>query len=240
MRRTSTLLLVALTAALVFTSTRELSIAARVWTTILVAVLPPISILQARALQGVTLPSRLSLYAQSALSLWLLAGATAGVARLSGMEAAALGVRALPLELMLVWTGGLTAAGVLLMLLAHRLGVRESATLAGLLPQTTAERLAFLGLSATAGICEELVFRGFLIPTIAAAIGSVGIAAVVAAAVFGLVHAYQGFAGAVRAATLGGLLSIVLIATGSILPAILAHAAIDIIGGFWLGPRLIE
>ena len=95
-------------------------------------------------------------------------------------------------------------------------------------------------MSITAGICEELVFRGFLIPAIGSAIGALGLAAVIAAAVFGLVHAYQGFGGAVRAALLGAMLSLPLLVAGSILPAVLAHAAIDVIGGYWLGPRLID
>lgn len=240
MRRASILLLVALTAFIVFAGARELPPVARLWTTVLVAVLPPISILQARLLDQVELPSRLVLYGQSALSLWLLAGATAMVAHVSGIGTAALGLRALSMPLLLVWTGGLTVGGVLLMLVAHRLGLRESSTLAGLLPQSGRERLAFLGLSITAGICEELVFRGFLIPAIGSAIGALGLAAVIAAAVFGLVHAYQGFGGAVRAALLGAMLSLPLLVAGSILPAVLAHAAIDVIGGYWLGPRLID
>lgn len=240
MRRTSVVLLVLVTIAIVFTSSDELAMAPRLWTTILVAVLPPLSLLQARALAQIELPPRLALYGQSALSLWILAGATILVAAIGDIDIASIGLQSLPLPQLLVWTGALTGGGVLLMLAAHRLGVRESATLAGLLPQTAAERLAFIGLSVTAGICEELVFRGFLIPAIAGAVGSMVVAAVIAAAVFGLVHAYQGFPGAVRAATLGALLSVVLLATGSILPAILAHAAIDVIGGFWLGPRLID
>lgn len=240
MRRASVLLLVVVTIAIVFMGSDELDTAPRLWTTILVAVLPPLSILQARALSQIELPSRLVLYAQSALSLWLLAGATVVVAAIGDIGLAQIGLWPLPLPLLLVWTGGLTAGGVLLMLAAHRLGVRESATLAGLLPKSAAERLAFVGLSVTAGICEEVVFRGFLIPAIGTAVGSLVVAAVIAAAVFGLVHAYQGFPGALRAATLGALLSVVLLATGSIVPAILAHAAIDVIGGFWLGPRLID
>lgn len=240
MRRTPVVLLLLVTIVIVFMRSDELSLAPRIWTTILVAVLPPLSILQARALAQVELPPRLALYAQSALSLWILAGATLLVVAIGDIDTASIGLRALPLPELLVWTGALTVGGVLVMLAAHWIGVRESATLAGLLPQTAAERLAFVGLSVTAGICEELVFRGFLIPAIGAAVGSMVVAAVIAAAVFGLVHAYQGFPGALRAATLGALLSVVLLATGSIVPAILAHAAIDVIGGFWLGPRLID
>lgn len=240
MRRAPLIALTVITALLVYVTTRGLPGAARVWTTILVATLPPISVAQARALAHVELPSRMSLYAQTSLSLWLLAAATAAVAFVSDMGARELGLLALPLASTLVWTGTLTLGGVGLMLLAHRLGVRESPTLAGLLPHTAAERLAFLGVSITAGVCEEFVFRGFLVPAIGVAVGSPLVAALIAAAVFGLLHAYQGFSGALRAALLGALLSVVLLTTGSIVPAVLAHALIDVVGGFWLGPRLVR
>jgi uncharacterized protein len=39
----------------------------------------------------------------------------------------------------------------------------ETALLQFLLPRTPAEKTAFVGVSVTAGICEELVFRGFMI-----------------------------------------------------------------------------
>jgi membrane protease YdiL (CAAX protease family) len=238
--RTGTILLTALTAVLVFLFVHDLEPGARVWTTLLVAVLPPLSIAQARLLDDVALPPRSSLYLQSAASLWALAAITAIIAVTGDITAAQLGLTPLPLVEVLVWTGGLTFAGVAMMLAAHRLGVRESATLAGLLPRTAPERLAFVGLSLTAGFCEELVFRGFLVPAITTAVDASVVAALIAAAVFGLVHAYQGFAGALRAAALGVLLAVPLLATGSILPAILAHAAIDLIGGLWLGPRLVS
>lgn len=238
-RRTPLILLAVITALLVYMTTRGLPQATRVWTTILVAGLPPMSVLQARALTQIELPSRMALYAQTSFSLWLLAAATAAVAYISDISAAGLGLALLPLTDTLVWTGALTVAGVALMLIAHRLGVRESPTLAGLLPRTSGERLAFLGVSISAGFCEELVFRGFLVPVIEVVLGSAVIAALIAAAVFGLLHAYQGFSGALRAALLGAVLTIVLLVTGSIVPAILAHTLIDVIGGFWVGPRLV-
>ena len=40
---------------------------------------------------------------------------------------------------------------------------RGFATLPGFLPNTGAERLAFILVSLSAGVCEEILFRGFLI-----------------------------------------------------------------------------
>lgn len=240
MRRTGPLIVVALFSAFIWLAAEDLHIAARVWLIVLVAVLPPVAIAQARLFEAVELPSRGALYAQSAFSLWALLALTIIAAYVSGIGGLELGLVRLRLELLLVWTGALTAAGVGLMLAAHRLGVRESRTLALLLPRTARERLAFLGLSITAGICEEVVFRGFLIFALARVIDSATVAALIAAALFGLVHAYQGFAGSARAALLGALLSLPVLVSGSIVPAIIAHAAIDVIGGFWVGPRLIR
>jgi membrane protease YdiL (CAAX protease family) len=240
MRRGASLLVVALFAAVVWLAAGDLQLAARAWMVVLVAVVPPTAIVQARLLETVELPPRAALYVQSAVSLWALLALTVIVARLSGVSSTQLGLVGLPLELLLAWTGALTLAGAGLMLAAHRLGVRESRTLAALLPRTAGERASFAGLSITAGICEEIVFRGFLIFALARAVDSAPVAALIAAAIFGLVHAYQGFAGSLRAATLGVLLSLPLLVSGTIVPAILAHTAIDLIGGFWIGPRLID
>lgn len=240
MRRIGPLIVVALFSAFIWIAAGDLHTASRVWLIVLVAVLPPTAIAQARLFETVDLPPRSALYAQTAFSLWALLALTIIAAHLSGIGTLELGVVRVRLELLLAWTGALTVAGIGLMLVAHRLGVRESRTLAMLLPRTARERLGFLGLSITAGICEEVVFRGFLIFALARVIDSATVAALIAAAIFGLVHAYQGFAGSVRAALLGALLSLPVLISGSIVPAIIAHAAIDVIGGFWVGPRLIR
>ena len=60
-----------------------------------------------------------------------------------------------------------------------------------LLPSTTEERVGFLGLSVTAGLCEEFLFRGYLIWVLAPYLGWWG-AAAFSRLSFGVVHAYQG------------------------------------------------
>jgi membrane protease YdiL (CAAX protease family) len=42
----------------------------------------------------------------------------------------------------------------------------------------------------------------------------------------------------VRPAALGVLFAVSAVATGSIVPAMVAHAGVDIISGLWLGRRL--
>jgi membrane protease YdiL (CAAX protease family) len=135
---------------------------------------------------------------------------------------------------LLLWSAGTVVAGLTLIMIARVSGIEESPMLIHLLPVTARERVAFVGVSLTAGFCEELVFRGFLIATLGAATGSTPLAILLSSGVFGLLHAYQRPSGAVRAAALGALLAAPLIATGSIVPAMIAHATLDLIGGLLL------
>jgi membrane protease YdiL (CAAX protease family) len=99
-----------------------------------------------------------------------------------------------------------------------------------LLPTSQEERRAFVPLALTAGICEEVLYRGFLASYVVwlwpgASDGwIIGIIAVS----FGLAHLYQGSLGVVVTGLLGALLGSMVIATGSLLPAIVIHALIDL------------
>jgi membrane protease YdiL (CAAX protease family) len=103
------------------------------------------------------------------------------------------------------------------------------ATLA-LLPRTRRERHLFILVGLTAGICEEWLYRGFFLAVVAALAGGLPtpLLALVAAAAFGLAHAYQGAAGVLTTAVLGGVLAALYLQTGSLLVPILLHAAIDL------------
>ena len=109
-----------------------------------------------------------------------------------------------------------------------------------LIPHTAAEKGVFAGLSISAGICEEVAFRGFLLAALTSATGSAITALAVSSIVFGVMHSHQNPGGAARASVLGGVLAIPLIATGSLLPSIAAHALIDLAGGLWLHRWLLR
>ena len=102
--------------------------------------------------------------------------------------------------------------------------------LAFMLPRTRAERTSFLVLSATAGFCEELLYRGYLPWLLAPWLGLLGSMSV-AVLIFGVSHAYQGRGGVVKATIVGALLAAVVLATRSLIPAMLLHALIDAEGG---------
>ena len=238
--RRGLLLLVALGSALVWIASAELLWPARLATVVLLVPLPAAMVLQARFVGDPSVLPRLPIYASSALTQLLLALLTLVAARAGGFQPYVLGL-SLPIRWLpaLGWAAAITALASLLSWLSDLLGIRESALLYYLLPRTRQERLAFLGLSLVAGFCEELVFRGFLITAIATASGSMLLALLVSAAAFGVVHAYQEPSGVARATLLGLLLAAPFVFTGSLAASMIAHAAIDVIGGWWLGPRLL-
>ncbi|HSJ25291.1 MAG TPA: CPBP family intramembrane glutamic endopeptidase [Longimicrobiales bacterium] len=231
---------VAAIAAIVWFNSAVLATPARLWTMALLAGLPALMMVQARHLREAGPLPRRAAYISSVISLWLLALLTWAVAWLAGLDNAALGLRLMPAGPLVAWTGGLTLAGLAVVFAFHLAGFRESGITRQLVPVTAAEKRMFLGVSVTAGICEEFVFRGFLLSVLITASGSPGLALLLSSGVFGIVHAYQQPAGALRAAVLGALLAAPLLAHDSILPAILAHALIDVIAGLWLARYLMR
>jgi hypothetical protein len=95
-----------------------------------------------------------------------------------------------------------------------------------LIPHTERERRLFWFVSATAGCCEEIFYRGFLIWYLSAWMGPVA-AVLLASLLFGVGHVYLGIAQVPKTAMIGLILAIVVSLTGSLWPAMLLHAAVD-------------
>lgn len=108
-------------------------------------------------------------------------------------------------------------------------------SVAAIMPRTSAELAAFFLMSLTAGFCEELLFRGFLVWLLQPLVG-LWIAAALALVLFALGHAYQGREGVIRTGAIGLVFTAIVLATRSLWPAIVLHAAIDAMGGVmgWL------
>jgi membrane protease YdiL (CAAX protease family) len=104
--------------------------------------------------------------------------------------------------------------------------------LRALIPHTAGEFRLFVPLSFTAGICEELLYRGYLVWALQHWIG-LWAAAGVSMVVFGLAHAYQGRQFAVRALYAGVGMGLLALVTGSLLPGMALHALIDL-GSGWI------
>src|SRR5271166_5721763 len=89
--------------------------------------------------------------------------------------------------------------------------------MAFILPITREERAWFALVSITAGICEEVLYRGFLIRYLSNGPWHAGIwiALAIASISFGLAHGYQGLTGIVGTTVLGAGLAAIFLATGS-------------------------
>ncbi len=110
---------------------------------------------------------------------------------------------------------------------------RRMAALEVMLPHSREELSLFFWLSATAGVCEELLYRGFMIWYLAHWIGLFQ-AAGVAALVFGVGHLYQGWRGILTTGAAGAFLGAVYILSGSLYAGMVLHALMDAHSGHLL------
>ncbi len=108
-----------------------------------------------------------------------------------------------------------------------------------LLPVTGRERLLWALVAVSAGICEEVVFRGWLLSTLHSELGESGTALIVAGSIaFGLAHTYQGISGMILTALAGAFFCTLYVATGSLLVPILLHIVVDARFALLPGPRI--
>jgi membrane protease YdiL (CAAX protease family) len=101
------------------------------------------------------------------------------------------------------------------------------------IPATARELRGFAALAVTAGICEEVLYRGYLLWYLAAHL-PFGFAIAAAVATFGIGHAYQGLRGVLLTGAVGAIPLGVLWWTGSLAAPIVMHATTDLVNGFML------
>ena len=88
-------------------------------------------------------------------------------------------------------------------LLTATMGSNSAKTVDSLLPQSLLEIVIWIATSITAGVCEEMAFRGFLKRQLHALSGNVAVAVIGQGIVFGLFHSYQGWRNVVVISVLG-------------------------------------
>ena len=190
---------------------------------------------------------KLRLYASVVISQWTLVAAAALVLGAAGLGLDALGLRAGAslARTVLVAVALLAGFAVLSRLTLAQLARAASEDLpthvkrAGrILPRDGVERAGFIPVALTAGVCEEILYRGWLPWALAAWTGSALAGFVLAAIVFGLGHAYQGRNGVALTGLLGLFLGAVVAWTGSLWPAQLLHIAVDLVNGIAVGAAL--
>jgi hypothetical protein len=106
-------------------------------------------------------------------------------------------------------------------------------------PHTRSELAWWVALSISAGFCEELVFRGYLIWVFQPLLG-MWAAAALSVVVFALGHGYEGAKNVVMTGIVGCALTVIVILFGSLWPAIAIHALVDLQQGLvaWLVLRV--
>lgn len=178
---------------------------------------------------------RMAAYRSSVVRQWVMVALCLGVlvvagAPLSevglGLRVAHLGDLAGGLALLAVLGGGLALA----LRLSPAARARVLRPVAALLPRTTAERRMFVAVALTAGVAEEIVFRGFLLVYLTEVFPptGLGVAMVVSSLLFGLAHSYQGVLGVLMTGLAGYWLAGLFVVTGSLLLPIVVHALVDL------------
>jgi membrane protease YdiL (CAAX protease family) len=94
-----------------------------------------------------------------------------------------------------------------------------------LLPSTPTERKWYAATAITVGICEELLYRGFLMHYLPSTFPFLDwlLVAILSGIIYGLSRAYQGFKGISQTALTGFSFAIVYVLSGSLLPAMVFH-----------------
>jgi membrane protease YdiL (CAAX protease family) len=192
------------------------------------------------ALPSVTGNDRMRLYMTSIASQWILSAVIAWRAFARGLRWTDLGFQFQPVATLFL----VGLAGAALLGLAHWFNLRRvsrssnpqverlRALAAKIFPHSDREAALFCGLSGTAGICEEFLYRGFVFAALAQVhIPTWGIL-LISSVHFGLAHAYQGRGGILGTLVLGTVFGSVRILYDSLVPVILWHIAVDVFAGF--------
>ena len=104
-----------------------------------------------------------------------------------------------------------------------------------IMPATRKETWVYATLACTAGLSEEFLFRGFVFMTFARMAMNYewpnAFAAILSSVWFSLAHLYQGKRGIITTFVVGMIFAAVRIWTGSLIPVVTAHIAIDLVAG---------
>lgn len=217
-----------------------------VLTLLLVIVSPALDYFIFRALKARPAPpsphTKIKLFLYIILSQWILTGLTVVIMYHHGANLSDIGQQLGRAP----WTVGVTLIVVLsLFLLTRRNRTQLSKTnpdrlkrllqnVGYILPTSPAERPVFVVLAVTAGICEEILFRGWLVSFLTG-FGHLWLAVILSSILFGAAHLYQGVKAVPSTALLGLVFALLFVATGSLLPGQALHTFIDVNNGLSLG-----
>ena len=105
-------------------------------------------------------------------------------------------------------------------------------SLEGMRPNNGLEIAAWIVAAISAGISEETVFRGYLQQQFTAWTGHVSVGILGQAAIFGIVHEYEGWKNMALIFALGGILGVSARLRKGLRANMIAHASMDILSAF--------
>ncbi|MFH1687727.1 MAG: CPBP family intramembrane glutamic endopeptidase [bacterium] len=111
-----------------------------------------------------------------------------------------------------------------------QIGMPMPGELSFLIPRDPLGQGVWVVVSFTAGFCEEVAFRGYLMSRLRILIGTKNwiVPSLISALAFGACHAYQGWPGFIVITVYGLMFSWLYIRTGSLWPGIIAHSLQDL------------
>jgi uncharacterized protein len=197
--------------------------------------------------------SHIPMYAVAALWEWLLLALVLWGARLSGTGLRQLlGLRrAGAVE---IWTDFAIAIGfwfaslivlgavAFLLRLAHLHPEDIRGVVTQMAPASLGELAIWIALSISAGICEELIFRGYLQQQFSVLTRRIWLGIAISAVFFGLSHGYEGASGMLLIVLYGSFFGILAHLRRSLRAGIFAHAWHDSVSGIvlYLGAHLLH
>jgi uncharacterized protein len=195
---------------------------------------------------SMTIKEKLALYGSTIVFQWILAGLVAWRAFARGLTVNELGVASPITAQLLFWT----ILGAVLLASFQWFNLRRVGRMTGSVPdfmRKLAERVLpraplefgpYAALAVTAGVCEEFLYRGFVM----AALSRVGLfpwaVVLISSLLFGFAHTYQGRSGVVGTSLMGLVFGVAREALQSLGPVMLWHSVVDLAAGI-AGPRYL-
>jgi uncharacterized protein len=115
----------------------------------------------------------------------------------------------------------------------HVFAIGHAASIQTFLPHKPLEIALWIAVSISAGISEEIAFRGYFQRQFGALTGSKWAGVCLQALLFGVGHGYQGVQAMAKIALFGALFGALAIWRGSLRPGIMAHSFGDILSGIF-------
>ena len=170
------------------------------------------------------------------LAWWLLSGnslESIGLVPVAdGRQWVAIGVGAFAILAQVFYVAAVSRNADKLKVIKEQMG-----DLSNLAPQTRTENRLFDLVSITAGVCEEILYRGLLLSTLVSLVGTWP-AVAISSVIFGLGHAYQGISGTAKTGLVGLVLALSTVFSGSLFIAIALHTVLDLTSGRIMGRAL--